>query len=231
MCSSGIVWRASWRRKELHLIKHIQNIRTSGTLLPSSGFLVDRLVRGIDFDHARVIVEFGLGTGCVTRKILRRMRPDARLISLEINPTFVEEGRRIRDPRLTLRHACATMLPQILEEEGITSVDAVVSSLPLSIMDDEVVDQILDVARESLGPEGRFFQYQYSLSQRHRLSGRYNDVAVGFTLLNVPPAFVYECSQQQGTLKRPQRVRPAVGSFYASALAGVAMMVRAYQDL
>jgi len=200
-------------------------------LLPSSGFLVDRLVRGIDFANARVIVEFGVGTGCVTRKILGRMRPDARLISLEINPTFIEEARQISDPRLTLLQACATMLPQILEEEGIPFVDAVVSSLPLSIMDDEIVDRILDVARESLGPEGRFFQYQYSLSQRHRLSGRYNDVAVGFTMLNVPPAFVYECSQQQGTLRRRERVPPALGSFYASALAGVAVMVRAYQDL
>jgi len=39
-------------------------------------------VRGIDFAHARVIVEFGVGTGCVTREILRRMRPDARLVAV-----------------------------------------------------------------------------------------------------------------------------------------------------
>jgi len=164
--------------------------------MPSSGFLVERLVKGVDFARALVIVEFGMGTGCVTRKILSRMRPDARLISLEINPTFVAEGRRIRDPRLTLWHACATTLPRILEEEGIDAVDAVVSSLPLSIMDDHVVDQILDAARDCLGPGGRFLQYQYSLGQRHRLSHRYSDVAVGFTLLNIPPAFVYQCSQR-----------------------------------
>jgi phospholipid N-methyltransferase len=178
-----------------------------------------------------VVVEFGVGTGCVTRKLLRRMRPDARLISLEINPTFVEEGRRIRDPRLTLRHACATTLPRILEEEGVDSVDAVVSSLPLSIMDSDVVDRILDVARDSLGPGGRFFQYQYSLSQRHRLSCRYTDVAVGFTPLNIPPAFVYDCSQRPPGSGPTIRVRPAVGSFYAAALAAVAMTVRALQNI
>ena len=196
--------------------------------MPSSGFLVDRLVSGVDFARARVIVEFGLGNGCVTRTILRRMRPDARLISLEINPTFVEAGRRIPDPRLTLRHACATALPEILEEEEIESVDAVVSSLPLSIMDNGVVDRILDVARDSLGPGGRFLQYQYSLSQRHRLSHRYSDVAVGFTLLNVPPAFVYDCSRRKAGVGRPVGVQPAVGSFYAAALAAVAMIVRAF---
>lgn len=182
--------------KEWALIKHIKNLRTSGTVMPSSGFLVERLVRGIDFARARVIVELGAGTGCVTRKILSRMRPEARLISLEVNPAFVAEGRRIRDPRLALRYACATTLPRILDEEEIDVVDAVVSSLPLSIMDDAVVDRILDTARDCLGPGGRFLQYQYSLGQRHRLSHRYSDVAVGFTLLNIPPAFVYECSQR-----------------------------------
>ncbi|HSG07170.1 MAG TPA: methyltransferase domain-containing protein [Longimicrobiales bacterium] len=217
-------------RQESTLIKHIQNIRTSGTILPSSGFLVERLVRGIDFANATLIIEFGVGTGCVTRQILRRMRSDARLISLEINAAFVEEGRRIRDPRLTVHHACATALPRIMEDEGITAVDAVVSSLPLSIMDSPMVDQILDVARDSLAPGGRFLQYQYSLSQRHRLSHRYNDVAVGFTPFNIPPAFVYQCSQEAAGGGRTVKVRPAVGSFYAGALAGVAMIVRAFQN-
>lgn len=188
-------------------------------------------MRGIDFGRARVIVEFGMGTGCVTRRILRRMDADARLISLEINPTFVEEARKIRDPRLTVRRACATALPEILEEEGVTGVDAVVSSLPLSIMNDEVVERILDISRDSLAPGGKFLQYQYSLNQRHRFSNRYTDVAVGFTPLNIPPAFVYDCSQHPTGPRRAMRVRPTFGSLYNSAIVAVAMIVRAIQDL
>src|SRR3972149_11687181 len=100
------------------LIKHIKNIRTSGTVLPSSGFLVKRLVECVDFANALDIVELGVGTGCVTRELLRRMRPDSRLVSLEINPTFIEECRSIEDPRLTLRQACAAGLPAILAPGG-----------------------------------------------------------------------------------------------------------------
>jgi phospholipid N-methyltransferase len=159
------------------------------------------------------------------------MDADARLISLEINAAFVEEARKIRDPRLTVRQACATALPRILEEEGVAGVDAVVSSLPLSIMDDEVVEQILDVARDSLNPGGKFLQYQYSLNQRHRFSNRYSDVAVGFTPLNIPPAFVYDCSQHPAGPRRTVHVRPSFGSLYNSAIVAVAMMVRAIQDL
>lgn len=177
-------------------IKYIQHLRTSGAVMSSSSFLVDRLVRGVDFSTATAIAEFGIGNGCVTRELLRRMRPDARLISLEINPAFVEDGRKIRDARLTVRQACATTLPTVLEEEGVESVDAVVSSLPLAIMNDDVVDRLLEAVHQSLVPEGRFIQYQYGLSQRRRLSRRFDDVEVGFTLFNMPPAFVYGCTRQ-----------------------------------
>lgn len=193
---------------------------------------MNRLIRGIDFTRARTIVELGVGTGCVTRALLRRMRPDARLVSLELVEEFVEACDCVGDPRFTLRHACATRLPDILAEEGIEGVDAVVSSLPLSIMSPAVVDRILDVARDSLAPHGRFFQYQYSLSQQHRLLARYGDVRVGFTFVNVPPAFVYSCSLRpthgRANGRRPGR---SVGSFYAAALAWVAMSVRVVQDL
>ncbi|HSW29221.1 MAG TPA: methyltransferase domain-containing protein [Longimicrobiales bacterium] len=218
--------------EEAVLIQHIKSIRTSGTILPASGFLVRSLAECVDFAHARNIVELGAGTGCVTRELLRRMRPDARLLSLEINPAFIAACQgAIRDPRLTLRQACATTLPEVLEQEGMDGADAVVSGLPLSIMDDDVVDRILDVSHASLRPLGRFVQYQYSLSNQPRMTQRYGDVDVGFTLLNVPPAFVFSCSgRPAGGLGRVSRVRAPLGSLYAAALAAVAMAVRTYQQ-
>lgn len=187
---------------------------------------------GVDFPRARVVVELGVGTGCVTRALLERMRPDARLISLEINPAFVAEARRdIADPRLTVMEACATALPAILAAEGIGRVDAVVSSLPLSIMDDDAVDRILDAARDALAPGGRFMQYQYSLAQAHRFSERFDDVAVDFTPLNIPPTFVYECtvaSPAPATATRRLRGPASFGSAYAALLAAVALAVRTF---
>ena len=216
--------------QERFLIKHIASIRTSGTIMPSSRYLVNRLLSGIDFTRARDIVELGVGTGCVTREILRRMRPDARLISLEINPEFVDLARRrFLDARLTLRSACASALPLILAEEGIDRVDAVVSSLPLRIMDQTVVDRILDVSRESLRADGRFHQYQYSLSHYDQLAKRYAAVGVRFTVRNTPPAFVYECTGTEGQAPVPVRLKPSVAAVYAGALAAASMMIRVVQ--
>ena len=87
----------------------------------------------------------------------------------------------------------ATDLQMVLRRGDVTEVDYIVSSLPLSILDDAIADGILNAAQASLKPGGKFLQYQYSLTYLGRLTERYGDVRLGFTLRNVPPAFVYEC--------------------------------------
>lgn len=175
------------------------------------------------------IVELGLGTGCVTRELLRRMRPDARLVSLDINPRFVDQCR-IRDPRLTLRLACATDLRSVLEAEGLGAVDVVISSLPLAIMGDDAVDRILAASKAVLRPEGRFVQFQYSLSRGARLRAHYARVAVDVAFFNVPPAFVYTCSKQPGR-SRIARSRWSLASAYMGALAAAGLIARFFREL
>lgn len=123
------------------------------------------------------------------------MRPDARLIAVEVNPVFVQECRRISDRRLLLRHDCAASLDEIMADIGVSEIDCIVSSLPLAIMDDDLVERVLAVTHASLRPDGTFLQYQYSLKHRRALEQRYPEVRLGFTLRNFPPAFVYSCSR------------------------------------
>lgn len=175
------------------MIRLAQNIRTSGTILPSSRFLIDRLLRPIDFQNATSIVQLGVGTGCITRALLERMTHACRLNCVEVDVAFVEACADIADPRLTIHHACATDLCEVLERVGSPQVDYIVSSVPLSIVDDEVADEILRVAQSCLRPGGTFLQYQYSLTYLSKLNARFGDVRLGFTLRNIPPAFVYEC--------------------------------------
>src|SRR5438270_5512934 len=59
-----------------------------GWVLPSSSFLVNEVLKQIDWEQARVVVEYGPGVGAFTTRVLERMRPDAKLIALEINPDF-----------------------------------------------------------------------------------------------------------------------------------------------
>ncbi len=66
-------------------------------------------------DRGRVLVENGPGVGTFTREILRRMRPDAILIAIELNTEFVEYlGEQIRDPRFRVVHGPAERVRSIL---------------------------------------------------------------------------------------------------------------------
>lgn len=161
--------------------------------MPSSKFLIDRLLRPIDFSTASSIVELGIGNGCITRALLKRMSSDCRLTCVEVEKEFVEACSGIEDDRLTVHHACATDLKSVLNDAGTAEVDYIVSSVPLSILDDRLADEILAVAHASLRPGGKFLQYQYSLTYLRKLTERYSNVRLGFTLRNIPPAFVYEC--------------------------------------
>src|SRR5690349_6106132 len=67
----------------------IQHPLMLGSLIPSSRFLIDRLLSKVDWDRARTIVEYGPGVGTITAHILARMSPDARLVVFEMNNDFV----------------------------------------------------------------------------------------------------------------------------------------------
>src|SRR5437868_13777116 len=72
-----------------------------GSIVPSSRFLVDQVLAPIDWHCARVIVEYGPGVGTFTGEILRRMHPQAQLVAIETNRSFVRFLRRsLPDPRL-----------------------------------------------------------------------------------------------------------------------------------
>lgn len=174
-------------------IKLIKNIRTSGTITPSSRILVNRLLAPIDFEAARCIIELGPGNGCVTRALLSRMSTDSRLICLEVNNEFIAELNGLEDSRLHVYNACASSIRSILDELAIQQVDHVVSSLPLALLEDAMLQNILRVVGTNLRDGGKFLQYQYSLKNYSDVKPIFSNVKLKFTLRNMPPAFVYEC--------------------------------------
>src|ERR1035438_5439637 len=72
----------------------LKSLSVTASLFPSSRFLASALLRPIDFGTARVIVELGIGTGAITNEILRRLRPNAILIGVDLNPAFVSHVQR-----------------------------------------------------------------------------------------------------------------------------------------
>jgi len=99
--------------------------------MPSSRFLVGDIIKRVDWDRAKVIVEYGAGTGTFTKAILQRMRPDARLIALEINPDFYQFlTSSLDDPRLHISHESAADIDTVLADLGYSHADCVISGIP-----------------------------------------------------------------------------------------------------
>src|SRR5258708_35804562 len=98
----------------------IQHPKMLGSLIPSSRFLVDRLLRKVDWERARTLVEDGPGVGTITAPILERMSPGASLIVFEMNGDFVRYLRRaFPDPRLHVVHASAENIGTGLAKFGL----------------------------------------------------------------------------------------------------------------
>src|SRR5512138_541976 len=81
----------------------LKHPRMVGSVVPSSRFLIERMLSKVDWARSELVLEYGPGVGIFTSAILRRLRPDAKLVAIEMNPAFVQfVGTWVRDERLTL---------------------------------------------------------------------------------------------------------------------------------
>jgi len=165
-----------------------------GAVAPSSKYLVKKMVDPIDFANVKCIVEFGPGTGNITLELLSRMPADATLIVFEINKEFCERLKEINDPRIKIISDSAENLESYLIKNNIARVDYIVSSLPFSLIPNPIVRNILKIANKVLSPKGAFIQYQYSLNAYTKLKNTFKKVDLNFTPINLPPAFIFTCT-------------------------------------
>jgi phospholipid N-methyltransferase len=181
--------------KKTFISEVLKSRGTIGALSPSSSFLAEKMLNPINFQLANCIVEFGPGTGVFTHKILQEMKADAKLLAFEINPVFYDELQKINDKRLVLINDSAERIEHYLYQNQLEEADYIVSSLPFAMIPDEVVDNILKNSYQFLSQKGKFIQFQYSLNALSKLKAVYRKVKINFTLLNLPPAFVFICKK------------------------------------
>src|SRR5271170_2254717 len=103
--------------------------RMLGSIVPSSRFLIKQLLEPINWAR--------------TREVLRRMRPDATLIAIEMNPDFVGYLRgSITDPRLRVVEGSAVSVVECLRGFGHTRADYIISGIPFSTIPAQLRERI-----------------------------------------------------------------------------------------
>lgn len=183
-----------------NFIKHPKML---GSLIPSSRFLVNKVLSEVDWPRARVFLEYGPGVGTFTTEILRQMRPDAVLIALETNADFVRFLRgKIHDDRLHVVHGSAADADRALSRLKLSHADYVISGIPYTTIPAEVREVILRKTHSVLHPNGAFLVYQFTRTVLPYLQQVFGLVHQDFEPLNVMPARLFFCRH------RTDRINP-----------------------
>jgi phospholipid N-methyltransferase len=173
----------------------LRHPRLLGSVVPSSRFLISRVLRQVDWPATRVVVEAGPGVGTMTTPILQRLGWDGTLVAFEMNPTFVAHLRsEILDRRLTVVHRSAAEAEEALAERGIGDVDLLVSGIPLSGLSRFDRMGLFTAWRRLLRPGGVLVVYQFTRSAVPELRRVFGHVRQEFEPLNVLPARVFRCA-------------------------------------
>ena len=161
------------------------------SIIPSSRFVERRIVETAGVDFAKSIIELGPGTGGTTRAILNAMAPQARLLSIEINPRLYELVTRIRDERFIAHNGSAEDLPEILSAYGVGIPEVLISGIPFSTISRSSGSKILEAISSVLAPGGRFVAYQVSSHVASICRPFLGTAQVEVQLFNIPPLRIY----------------------------------------
>jgi phosphatidylethanolamine/phosphatidyl-N-methylethanolamine N-methyltransferase len=167
----------------------LENPRQVSAISPSSRYLGRAMAEGLG-PHTGRVVEFGPGTGQLTRAILANGVAPADLSLFELDADFV--GYLRRDfPGVAVHHVGADRAHDVVQPR----VGAVVSGLPLLSMPAPVTTAILEAAFKILAPGAPYVQFTYG--PKPPVPARILDqlglrVEAGRKVwLNLPPARVY----------------------------------------
>ncbi len=172
-----------------------------GALWPSSNRLAQMICKTIPWNEVNTILEFGPGTGAITREIVRNLSPNSRFLAIERSPDMAK-CLRSHFPSVEVVVDSVEHVERICQERGIESVDAIVSGLPWSAFSADLQERCLSALTQVLAPEGWFSTYAYwqglllpaGKRFRRRLRSTFDQVQCSRTVWgNMPPAFVYSC--------------------------------------
>ena len=173
----------------------LENPTEIAALFPCStetGKLMTAHLEGMDEGY---ILELGSGMGAITECILQRQVPEDKLILIEKNKNFANYlSHKYRNANVFAEDAANAKT--LLEAQGICEVRHIVCSLPFVIMQQEQQLSILDVIFKLLHPQGCVSVVTYFIRCpiSKKVLDQYNKSSelFGFTMKNIPPAYVYQ---------------------------------------
>lgn len=177
----------------------LKSPRSIGSIAPSSRFLSRKMAR-IDSQRPVTVVELGAGSGSITRQLSVKAE---QVICYEKSPSLSAQLAN-KHPDIVVKNEdalnCIAVIDDLHAESRACNV---VSSLPLTIMQRQYGEQLIQDIANSLD-KGEYFSCYFYLptiflgSNRwilEALRDQFEDVSMSLEILNLPPALAITCTR------------------------------------
>src|SRR4051812_20324224 len=143
--------RTSLEQAGLFLKNFLRHPLMLGSAIPSSRYLISRVLDSVDWSQVQTAVEYGPGVGTFTRPILDRIMPSAKLLAIELNGDFAELLRAdVADRRLRVAEGSCADVSQWMNQHGLPEADLILSGIPYTVLPRELRHKILTGTRDAL---------------------------------------------------------------------------------
>jgi phospholipid N-methyltransferase len=165
-----------------------------GSAIPSSRYLISRVLDQVDWSATKTAVEYGPGVGTFTRPILDRLSPDAKLLAIELNADFAELlAADVSDARLKIAQGSCEDVTRWMQAHHLQPAEFILSGIPYTVLPGQLRLKILRATRDALSADGVFVVYQYTRAVLPDLQQVFTRIDEDFEPLNILPARVFYC--------------------------------------
>ncbi len=163
-----------------------------GSIIPSSSLTVKKMLAPVDWENTKLFVEYGPGVGTFCQPVLDRLRPDAKLIVIDLNPDFIAYlTKTFHDSRFIAVHGSAADVVEIIHKFGFENADYILSGLPFSTLPNDLGPKIAEETAKAIRPGGAFLVYQFRARARDFMAPHFAKIDNGFEFWNILPCHLF----------------------------------------
>lgn len=173
----------------------IANPLSMGSVIPSSATLRRHIASHVRCGPDEIVVEFGGGTGAVTKGLLANGLPASKLWTLEIDGELAR-FLKAQYPGVNVVEGDARVADELIPPEYVGKVGTVIVGIPMVMLPFELQREILDAVFRVMPKGNRFLLYTYCITSPLPLKklGLIGERLV-WTPMNFPPASVWAYRQ------------------------------------
>ncbi|MGI8944358.1 MAG: class I SAM-dependent methyltransferase [Qipengyuania sp.] len=192
--------RSGWRERAERLFGQwgvffrgfLREPKMVGSIIPSSGFTVERMLAPVNWNECRLFVEYGPGVGTFCQPVLDRLPSDGALIVIDTNPLYIDYlESTFRDRRFKPVLGSAADVEEIVHAHGFAHADYILSGLPFSTLPAGIGPAIVAATHRILRPGGGFLVYQFSDRARDYMARHFRRIDSGFEWRNILPCKLF----------------------------------------